>query len=304
MLRFEVTILGAGSASPTLTRNPSSQLLNLSETYFLIDCGEGTQIQLRKNKLSWAKIDHIFISHLHGDHYLGLLGLLQSMHLLGRKKILHLYCFPELKEIIDIQNKYSFTVLNYEIEYHFLSSKKHEKIAETKHVCIYSFPLNHRIPCVGFLFKELESPRKIIKENLSKHNVSTAEIHKLRKGLNAFDEEGKEISYQLLTEASYQPRSYAYCSDTKYDERLIDYLKEVAVLYHEATFLNDLKDRAAATFHSTAEQAALIAKKAQVKKLILGHYSARYHSIDEFLVEAEQVFNNVFLAKEGLTFKI
>ncbi len=304
MLRFEVTILGAGSASPTLTRNPSSQLLNLSETYFLIDCGEGTQIQLRKNKLSWAKIDHIFISHLHGDHYLGLLGLLQSMHLLGRKKTLHLYCFPELKEIIDIQNKYSFTVLNYEIEYHFLSSKKHEKIAETKHVCIYSFPLNHRIPCVGFLFKELESPRKIIKENLSKHNVSTAEIHKLRKGLNAFDEEGKEISYQLLTEASYQPRSYAYCSDTKYDERLIDYLKEVDVLYHEATFLNDLKDRAAATFHSTAEQAALIAKKAQVKKLILGHYSARYHSIDEFLVEAEQVFNNVFLAKEGLTFKI
>ena len=304
MLRFEVTILGAGSASPTLTRNPSSQLLNLSETYFLIDCGEGTQIQLRKNKLSWAKIDHIFISHLHGDHYLGLLGLLQSMHLLGRKKILHLYCFPELKEIIDIQNKYSFTVLNYEIEYHFLSSKKYEKIAETKHVCIYSFPLNHRIPCVGFLFKELESPRKIIKENLSKHNVSTAEIHKLRKGLNAFDEEGKEISYQLLTEASYQPRSYAYCSDTKYDERLIDYLKEVDVLYHEATFLNDLKDRAAATFHSTAEQAALIAKKAQVKKLILGHYSARYHSIDEFLVEAEQVFNNVFLAKEGLTFKI
>jgi len=304
MLRFEVTILGAGSASPTLTRNPSSQLLNLSETYFLIDCGEGTQIQLRKNKLSWAKIDHIFISHLHGDHYLGLLGLLQSMHLLGRKKILHLYCFPELKEIIDIQNKYSFTVLNYEIEYHFLSSKKHEKIAETKHVCIYSFPLNHRIPCVGFLFKELESPRKIIKENLSKYNVSTAEIHKLRKGLNAFDEEGNEISYQLLTDASYQPRSYAYCSDTKYDERLIDYLKEVDVLYHEATFLNDLKDRAAATFHSTAEQAALIAKKAQVKKLILGHYSARYHSIDDFLVEAEQVFNNVFLAKEGLTFKI
>jgi ribonuclease Z len=304
MLRFEVTILGAGSASPTLTRNPSSQLLNLSETYFLIDCGEGTQIQLRKNKLSWAKIDHIFISHLHGDHYLGLLGLLQSMHLLGRKKILHLYCFPELKEIIDIQNKYSFTVLNYEIEYHFLSSKKHEKIAETKHVCIYSFPLNHRIPCVGFLFKELEAPRKIIKENLSKYNVSTAEIHKLRKGLNAFDEKGNEISYQLLTDASYQPRSYAYCSDTKYDERLIDYLKEVDVLYHEATFLNDLKDRAAATFHSTAEQAALIAKKAQVKKLILGHYSARYHSIDYFLVEAEQVFNNVFLAKEGLTFKI
>jgi len=304
MLRFEVTILGSGSASPTLSRNPSSQLLNLSESYFLIDCGEGTQIQLRKNKLSWAKIDHIFISHLHGDHYLGLLGLLQSMHLLGRKKKLHLFCFPELKEIIDIQNKYSFTVLNYEIEYHFLSNKSFDKISETKTVSVYSFPLNHRIPCVGFLFREKEGSRKIIKENLIKYNVSNAEIHKLRKGINAVDENGNEIDFTLLTEPSYQPRSYAYCSDTKYDESLLNYLKEVDVLYHESTFLTDLKDRASATYHSTAEQAALIAKKANVKKLIIGHYSARYNSLDGFLEESGQVFNNVFLAKDGVTFKI
>jgi len=304
MLRFEVTILGSGSASPTLSRNPSSQLLNLSESYFLIDCGEGTQIQLRKNKLSWAKIDHIFISHLHGDHYLGLLGLLQSMHLLGRKKKLHLFCFPELKEIIDIQNKYSFTVLNYEIEYHFLSNNSFDKISETKTVSVYSFPLNHRIPCVGFLFRENEGSRKIIKENLIKYNVSNAEIHKLRKGINAVDENGNEIDFTLLTEPSYQPRSYAYCSDTKYDESLLNYLKEVDVLYHESTFLTDLKDRASATYHSTAEQAALIAKKANVKKLIIGHYSARYNSLDGFLEEAGQVFNNVFLAKDGVTFKI
>jgi len=304
MLRFEVTILGSGSASPTLSRNPSSQLLNLSESYFLIDCGEGTQIQLRKNKLSWAKIDHIFISHLHGDHYLGLLGLLQSMHLLGRKKKLHLFCFPELKEIIDIQNKYSFTVLNYEIEYHFLSNNSFDKISETKTVSVYSFPLNHRIPCVGFLFRENEGSRKIIKENLIKYNVSNAEIHKLRKGINAVDENGNEIDFTLLTEPSYQPRSYAYCSDTKYDESLLNYLKEVDVLYHESTFLTDLKDRASATYHSTAEQAALIAKKANVKKLIIGHYSARYNSLDGFLEESGQVFNNVFLAKDGVTFKI
>jgi ribonuclease Z len=304
MLRFEVTILGAGSASPTLSRNPSSQLLNLSESYFLIDCGEGTQIQLRKNKLSWAKIDHIFISHLHGDHYLGLLGLLQSMHLLGRKKTLHLYCFPELKEIIDIQNKYSSTLLNYEIKYHFLSDKSLDKIAETNHVTIYSFPLNHRIPCVGFLFKEKEGARKIIKENLVKYNVSTSEIHKLRKGINATNEKGNEISFELLTESSYQPRSYAYCSDTKYDEAIINYINEVDVLYHESTFLNDFKDRAAATYHSTAEQAALIAKKANVKKLILGHYSARYNSLELFLNEAGKVFSNVFLAKEGIIYKI
>lgn len=304
MLRFELTILGSGSASPTLHRNPSAQLLNLSETFFLIDCGEGTQLQLRKNKLSWAKIDHIFISHLHGDHYLGLLGLLQSMHLLGRKNPMHLYCFPELKEIIELQNKYSYTQLNYPINYHFLSHTKFEVISETNHVKIYSFPLNHRIPCCGFLFKEKEGARKIIKDRLTKYNVSNAEIHKLRKGINATDDQGNEISFELLTEPSYQPRSFAYCSDTKYDEEIINYIKDVDLLYHESTFLNDMKDRALATFHSTAGQAATIAQKAMVKKLILGHFSARYHSTEDFLQEAEQVFNNVCLAKEGITFKI
>ncbi len=302
MLPFEVTILGSGSASPTLNRNPSAQLL--SETYYLIDCGEGTQVQLRKNKLSWAKIDHIFISHLHGDHYLGLLGLLQSMHLLGRKRTLHLYCFKELKEIIDLQNKHSYTTLNYEIEYHFLTTSGFQKIAETKHLNIYSFPLNHRIPCVGYLFKEKEPPRKIIKANLTKYNVSTAEINKLRKGINALNESGEEIEAKLLTETAYNPRSYAYCSDTKYDESIIEFIKDVDVLYHESTFLNDLKDRATATFHSTAEQAASIALQANAKKLIIGHYSARYNSLDEFLVEAGNVFNNVFLAKEGNSIKI
>jgi ribonuclease Z len=304
MQRFEVTILGAGSASPTLNRNPSSQLLNIGEKYLLIDCGEGTQVQLRKYKLSWAKIDYIFISHLHGDHYLGLLGLLQSMHLLGRKNDLHLFCFPELKEIIEIQNKYSGTVLNYQILYHFLENDKKNLILETNLVTVYSFPLNHRIPCVGFLFNEKEAPRKILKDKLIEYNVSTAEINKIRKGINATDNNGEEIRFELLSEVAYQPRSYAYCSDTKYDESIVPIISKADTLYHESTFLKEMETRAVATFHSTAEQAAKIASKAIVKKLILGHYSARYKSIDEFLNEAKPFFENCFLAREGDTFKI
>ncbi len=304
MQRFEITILGAGSASPTLNRNPSSQLLNIGEKYFLIDCGEGTQVQLRKYKLSWAKIDYIFISHLHGDHYLGLLGLLQSMHLLGRKNDLHLFCFPELKEIIEIQNKYSGTVLNYQIQYHFLENDKKKLILETNLVTVFSFPLNHRIPCVGFLFNEKEAPRKILKDKLIEYNVSTAEINKIRKGINATDNNGEEIRFELLSEKAYCPRSYAYCSDTKYDESIIQHINKVDMLYHESTFLKDMQQRAIATYHSTAEQAAQIALKANAKKLIIGHYSARYKSIDQFLIEAKPIFENCFLAREGEGYKV
>jgi len=304
MQRFEVTILGSGSASPTSSRNPSAQLLNLGEKYFLIDCGEGTQVQLRKYRLSWAKIDYIFITHLHGDHYLGLLGLIQSMHLLGRKKTLNIYCFPELKEIIEIQNKYSGTVLNYSISYFFLNPNEFEKIAETNSITIYSFPLNHRIPCVGFLFKEKEGPRKVLKNKLIEYKVSTAEIHKLRKGINAINDFGNTVDYNLLSIASSEPRSYAYCSDTKYDETILKYISDVDTLYHESTFLNDMRERALKTFHSTAKQAATIASKANAKKLIIGHFSARYKEVDVFLLEASDVFNNSVLAIEGLTIKI
>lgn len=304
MQRFEVTILGTGSASPTTKRNPTAQLLNASERFFLIDCGEGTQVQLRKNKLSMHRIDHIFISHLHGDHYLGLLGLLQSLHLLGRKNPLTLYCFPELKEIIDIQNKHSQTVLNYQINYVFTNPKKSEVIFEDNKITITSFPLQHRIPCCGFVFHEKEVGRRIVKEALEKHQVSTSQIHKLRQGINAINDNGVEIDFKLLTKSPDKTRSYAFCSDTCYNEDIIQYIKNVDLLYHESTFLKDMKDRAKATFHSTAEEAALIAQKAGVKQLLLGHFSARYDDVTPFLEEAQSVFENTLLSNEGEKFKI
>ncbi|MDP2386057.1 MAG: ribonuclease Z [Bacteroidota bacterium] len=304
MQRFEVTILGTGSASPTTKRNPTAQLLNASERFFLIDCGEGTQVQLRKNKLSMHRIDHIFISHLHGDHYLGLLGLLQSLHLLGRKNPLTLYCFPELKEIIDVQNKYSQTVLNYQINYVYTNPKKSEVIFEDNKITITSFPLQHRIPCCGFIFREKETGRRIVKEALEQHHVSTAEIYKLRKGINAINDNGVEIDFKLLTKSPDKTRSYAFCSDTCYNEDIIQYIMGVDLLYHESTFLKDMKERAKATFHSTAEEAALIAQKAGVKKLLLGHFSARYDDVTPFLTEAQSVFENTLLSNEGEKFKI
>jgi ribonuclease Z len=304
MQRFEVTILGTGSASPTTKRNPSAQLLNAAERFFLIDCGEGTQVQLRKYKLSMHRIDHILISHLHGDHYLGLLGLLQSMHLLGRKKSLTLFCFPELKEIIEIQNKYSHTVLNYEIEYVFTDPENPKVILDDKKLQITSFPLNHRIPCCGFVFREKEGGRKIVKEALDKHKVSIAEIHKLRMGQDAINDDGDTVPNKLLTKNPDRVRSYAYCSDTCYWEEIIPYIKNADLLYHESTFLNDMKDRARATFHCTAEDAATIAQKANVKKLLLGHFSARYDDASPFLQEAQPIFPNTLLAEEGEKVKI
>ncbi|MCD6066557.1 MAG: ribonuclease [Bacteroidetes bacterium] len=304
MQRFEITILGTGSASPTTKRNPSAQLLNAAERFFLIDCGEGTQMQLRKYKLNMHRIDHILISHLHGDHYLGLLGLLQSMHLLGRKKPLYLFCFPELKEIIDIQNKHSQTVLNYEIIYNYTDPKQPKLLLDDKKLSITSFPLSHRIACCGFMFREKEGGRKIVKEALEKYKVSIAEIHKLRIGQDAINDEGDTIANRLLTKNPDRTRSFAYCSDTCYFEDILPHIANADLLYHESTFLKDMKDRARSTFHSTAEDAATIAQKANVKKLLLGHFSARYEDSSPFLLEARPLFDNTLLALEGEKVKI
>jgi ribonuclease Z len=296
---FELTILGSSSATPASNRNPTAQLLNVDGRFFLIDCGEGTQMQLRRYKIKFQRIDHILISHLHGDHYLGLVGLLQSMHLLGREKELHLYCPKELKEIIDIQNKYSATKLTYSIIYHFTNGETSELLFEDNKLTIHTIILNHRIPCTGFIFREKPGDRKISIEKLEQYEVSIAEIHKLKKGLNGLDNHGKEISNELLTSPPPPTRSYAYCSETCYFEEIIDQIKEVDLLYHEATFLNNMLERAKMTFHSTALQAATIAKKAEVKRLLLGHFSARYPDLDGHLAEAREIFNNTLLAIEG-----
>ena len=298
---FEVTVLGCGSATPSLLRNPSAQLLNAAGHFFLIDCGEGTQIQLRKNNIKIQRISHVFISHLHGDHYLGLLGLLQTMHLLGRKTKLTLVCPPELKDIIDLQNKHSQTTIVYEIEYIYTNPKQSEKVWEDDKIEVTSFPLRHRINCTGFLFKEKPHLKNIDKEKLKEFKVSVSEINKLRLGLDAIDEKGNTVVNTSVTLPVYPQRSYAYCSDTNYFEDIVEHIKEVDLLYHEATFLNDESERAKKTFHSTAEQAATIASKANAKQLLLGHFSARYGSTDGFITEAQPIFAN---AQEGTTYKI
>lgn len=299
---FELLILGSSAATPTSSRNPTSQLLNIAERFFLIDCGEGTQMQLRKYKARFSSINHIFISHLHGDHFLGLPGFLASLHLLGRQKELTVYGPKELEEIIEVIHKYSETQLNYKLNFVHTNSKQKQLIFEDEKVEVYSIPLKHRIATTGFLFQEKPLPRNIDKFKLQKHNVSFAEIHKLKKGLDAVDNNGNIIKNEQLTIAGPDPRSYAFCSDTKFFEELSNQIKDVDLLYHESTFLEEKKDRAAQTFHSTAAQAATLAKLANAKKLLIGHFSARYDNLDLFLEEASPIFSNTHLAKEGTVF--
>lgn len=296
---FDLLILGSSSASPTSERNPSAQLLNISERYFLIDCGEATQIQLRRFKAKFQAIDHIFISHLHGDHFFGLPGLLSSMHLLGRKQEITIYCPNELKEVMDLLNKVSDTRFNYKINWVFTNNDGLNLLFEDDKVEVYSFPLKHRIFCTGFLFKEKPLPRKVDKYKLDKFRISTADIMLLKNGFDVVNKDGETIKNETVTFSARNPKSYAYCSDTTYFLKVVDFIKEVDLLYHECTFLNDKKERAAQTFHSTAEQAAEIAKTANVKQLLLGHFSARYGDLDQFIAEAKPVFDNCLLATDG-----
>jgi ribonuclease Z len=296
---FDLLILGSSSASPTSERNPSAQLLNISERYFLIDCGEATQIQLRRFKAKFQAIDHIFISHLHGDHFFGLPGLLSSMHLLGRKQEITIYCPKELKEVMDLLNKVSDTRFNYTVNWVFTNNNGLNLLFEDDKVEVYSFPLRHRIFCTGFLFKEKPLPRKVDKYKLDKYKISTADIMLLKNGFDVVNKDGETIKNDLVTFSARDPKSYAYCSDTIFYPKVIEFIKGVDLLYHECTFLNDKKDRAAQTYHSTAEQAAEIAKTANVKQLLLGHFSARYGDLDQFVAEAKPVFENCMLATDG-----
>lgn len=297
MQNFELTILGCSSATPTSTRNPTAQLLNIAERFFLIDCGEATQIQLRRFKLKFQRINHIFISHLHGDHYLGLIGLLSSLHLMGRTIELHLYCPGELQEIIEIQFKYSQTFLNYKIVYHPHQYINNDLIFEDDRVEVRTIVLNHRIPCCGFIFTEKQVQPSITKEVIEQYDLSIEEIIAIKNGAD-FTFKGEDIPNKKLVK-SYKPRKYAYVSDTCYDERILDFIKGADLLYHEATFLDELLPRAKETFHSTALQAGLIAKKAEVGKLMIGHFSARYKDLQPLLEEAQLNFQNTVLASEG-----
>ncbi|MGN8070103.1 ribonuclease Z [Mucilaginibacter sp. 22184] len=303
-MKFEVTILGSSSATPIFNRNPTSQALNINERLYLIDCGEGTQQQMLRFDVKASRIDHIFISHLHGDHYLGLIGLLSSMHLNGRKKALYLFGPAHLKEIIDLQFKYSETVLQFPLEFTAIDAQKSEVIVDNSDVVVETIPLDHRIACTGFLFKEKKRLRKLIKEKIEALNIPVEYYSALKRGNDYTSASGEVYKNESLTIDSQIPKSYAYCSDTLYNEQYFEQISNVTMLYHEATFLNDMLDRAKDTHHTTALQAAEIALKTKAKKLLIGHFSARYKTLNELLDEARSVFPETELAIEGKTFPI
>jgi ribonuclease Z len=303
-MEFKITILGSNSAIPTLKRNPTAQIINHNQKIFLIDCGEGTQMQLRRYHLKLQRISQIFISHLHGDHYFGLIGLISTMHLLGRNDELHVYGPEQLEDILKIQLEASQTELNYPFHFHSIDPAVNEVIFENEKLTVSTIPMNHRVPTCGFLFREKPGNRKLIKEQINELKIPVEHLMKIKKGEDFVDENGFVHKNDSLTSEPYPVRSYAYCSDTKYHEPVIPIVSNVDLLYHEATFLHDRADAAAEKYHSTAVEAATIAKKARVKKLMIGHFSNRYENAEELLEEARSVFENTFLATEGKAFEL
>ena len=297
-----LTILGNNSAIPAFGRNPTSQVLQTQDDVFLVDCGEGTQLQLSKYKIRRSRISHVFISHMHGDHYFGLIGLLTSMSLLSRTQDLHLHAPPLLKEIIDLQLSAANTTLCYKIHFHPLGEEG--IIANNNKISVECFKVKHRIDCWGFIFREIRKPRSIDADKVKSYEIPAAFYDQLQKGEDYKTKKGTIIPNEDLTIEAAKPRSYAFCADTIYDESIAEKIKGVDLAYHETTYLKDQHVRAAERFHSTTVQAAAIAKKAGVKKLLIGHFSSKYELLDEFLIEAKEVFENTELALEGLCFKI
>ncbi|MFK5958124.1 MAG: ribonuclease Z [Lutibacter sp.] len=304
-MSLKLTILGCHSASPRVNAHPTSQFLEIKNHNFLIDCGEGTQVQLRRYSIKFSKIKHIFISHLHGDHIFGLVGLISTFRLLNRESELHIYAPKGLKEIITLQLKLSNSWTNYPLLFHELTSKKSELIFEDEKVEVYTIPLNHRIYTNGFLFKEKIGERKLKMENIHKYDeIKICDYQNLKNGRDFMLEDGTVLENKNLTTDPSKPKSYAFCSDTSYFPEIVPIIKNTTCLYHETTFLNDREKLALKTKHSTALQAANIAKQANIKQLIIGHYSGRYKNINDFETEAKQVFKNTLLGEAGKVFEI
>ena len=300
MEKFEVNILGCGSALPTTRHFASSHVLNIREKLFMIDCGEGTQLQLRRSKLKFSRLNHIFISHLHGDHCFGLMGLLSTFDLLGRTAAMHIYAHPDLESILGMQLDYFCKKMDYEVVFHPINPAKVETIYEDRSVSVTTIPLIHRIPTCGFLFSEKKTPDHIKRDMIDYYNIPTYDINRIKNGEDYVLEDGTIIANNRLTTPSTPPRKYAYCSDTLYHRQIIEQVKGIDLLYHEATFADCDLSKAQTTFHSTALQAATIARDADVKQLVIGHFSARYEDEDVLLKEAQSVFPNTILATESL----
>ncbi len=303
-MKFEVLVLGNSSATPIYDRHPTAQVLNFNEQFFLIDCGEGTQMQLHKYGVKSNKIGHIFISHLHGDHYLGLVGLVSSMNLHGRRSDLHLYGPAPLQEILDLQLRYSDTRLQFNLIFHPTNSELSEVIFENKTIRVSSFPLKHRVPTTGFRFDEGVRPANLILDKVQELEVPVVFYNALKSGVDCTGMDGTEYIASELTTPGPTSRSYAFCSDTRAFEAYTEYIHNVDLLYHESTFLHEMLDRARETFHSTSLEAAQVASEVGAKKLLLGHYSARYKDISPLLEEAKSKFVNTEVSIEGNWYKI
>jgi ribonuclease Z len=301
---MKLTILGSSSALPTSERFPSAHVLNAHERLYLIDCGEGTQMQLRKNRIPFARINHIFISHLHGDHIFGLYGLLSTFSLMGRKTPLHLYA-PETYDSILKSHLADFDIhLSYEVAFIPLSGKDPALILDDKYLTVTSFPLVHRVPSFGFIFREKQKDRNIIKEKIEELKIPVQRIPAIKKGEDFVTSDGIIIPNEGLTLPPDKPLSYAYCSDTRFFPRLSSFVKDVTMLYHEATFDMEKNDLAKVTFHSTTADAARTALNANAGSLIIGHFSSRYKKTEVLVDEARSVFRRTFAAVDGKCYEI
>ena len=300
---FQTFILGSSAAIPTALRHTTAQLLQYHNKYFLLDCAEGTQMQLRRHKKPMTKINHIFISHMHGDHFLGLPGLLFSLHLLGREKDLHIYAPPGLKQIIDIQYEVSELQPSFQIHYHELH-KGRETIYEDEHLIMETMAMNHRLPTFGLLIREKPSQKNISKKSIARYNIPVEKIPAIKEGDDFVTNDNTVIPNKDITTEPPAPRSYAFCSDTAYTEDFIDQISGADLLYHEATFMHASADIARRKMHSTTVEAATLAQKAHVGKLMIGHYSARYKEMEQYLDEAAAVFPETIMAGEGETIPV
>ncbi|MDD4010371.1 MAG: ribonuclease Z [Fermentimonas sp.] len=304
MTKFRITILGSGSAMPTTLHNPPSQLVELNDKLFMIDCGEGTQLQMRKFKARMSKLHSVFISHLHGDHIFGLPGLLSTLSLLGRTADLNIYAHKEIDFLINPFLIYMGKHITFKINVFNLNPESEELLFENQSIKISSFPLKHRIDTNGFLFEEKKSASHIIREMIDYHKIPFHMIYDIKRGSDFISPEGEVIKNEILTIPGTPSKKYAYCSDTAYAPEIIPYIKNVDILYHEATFAETEIKRAEETYHSTASQAASIAKMANVKKLVIGHYSSRYNEFGLLLKEASVIFPETELASEGKIFEL
>lgn len=304
MEKFEVHILGCGSALPTTRHLATSQVINIREKLFMIDCGEGAQVQLRKSRLKFSRLNHIFISHLHGDHCFGLMGLISTFGMLERTANLHIHCHADLQRILEPQIEFFCKGMPYNVVFELFNPGEQAVIYDDRSVSVETIPLRHRVPCCGFLFREKPTPNHIRRDMIDFYQIPTYLINRIKNGEDYVLEDGTVIPNTRLTTPSDPPRSYAYCSDTCYLPRICEQIKGCDLLFHEATFAAADAKRAKETFHTTAPQAAEIAKAAQVKKLVIGHYSARYEDESILLKEASEVFPQTILAQENLRIEL